>query len=551
MSTPSKPDLTQTESLLAESAWLRRIAAGLISRQDVDDLHQEVWARAMAAPPSSSGHGLRAWIRTVARRAAGRHQAQARIRADAEWSVAREAADAASAGQTQEAGGSERLELHRELVEVIAELDPEDRDLIVWRYFDEEGNDKIAERLGVSAATARKRLSRALGRLRTQLARTGRGSEGWMSALALLGAPAGSLRFGAAGAGTGVGGGAGSFSALSAMVFSKAGAAGLAAAAAVSVLLLLGNGMGGGKEAPALDAQTASVAAPDGVPADPAGAKPEAEPLVAPTGETAERNTPSEGERALSNSMEGRVLRAGRFPVEGARVWLVAGDLTTPAVTTDAKGRYRLEGIPLGRDSFELATLRAATGNGKCAVTYSGLLSKAREERVQIRDMILEDSMDLEVAVMHEGAPVPGARVDVSVGRNHLPLGTASAGADGIVRFCDVPRRSVHAQSAAAGRALSGAASLTAASAAQSGEARLGISLQASTEVYVRVTDSSNGGSPVEGAQLEAWIMHQPPSRYFSSLRSTDFASTYVRQRGVHGVTDAAGEAVLLGVAEG
>jgi DNA-directed RNA polymerase specialized sigma24 family protein len=61
---------TGIEALLAERAWLHRLARALAAPADADDLEQEVWARVLHRPPahaSDAGAGLRGWLRRVAR----------------------------------------------------------------------------------------------------------------------------------------------------------------------------------------------------------------------------------------------------------------------------------------------------------------------------------------------------------------------------------------------------------------------------------------------------------------------------------------------------
>ena len=180
-----------TDALLAETRWLRAVARGLVrDGGSPEDLAQDVMLDALEHRPSSDGGGLRGWLRTVARRRAGRIRSRRRVASDAEWQAARP-----EVAPTEESLSShDRLVLHEELARAIASLPASDRNVVIWRYFDERDTAWIARELGVSPPAARKRLSRALVRLRTKLDGTERGGEAWALALdALAAPPSGSL----------------------------------------------------------------------------------------------------------------------------------------------------------------------------------------------------------------------------------------------------------------------------------------------------------------------------------------------------------------------
>jgi len=135
--------------------------------------------------PSSDGGGLRGWLRMVARRRAGRIRSRHRVASDAEWHAAR----SEFAPPEESLSNHDRLVLHEELARAIDSLPASDRNVVIWRYFDERDTAWIARELGVSRPAARKRLSRALVRLRTELDGTERGGEDWALALCALAAP--------------------------------------------------------------------------------------------------------------------------------------------------------------------------------------------------------------------------------------------------------------------------------------------------------------------------------------------------------------------------
>jgi RNA polymerase sigma-70 factor (ECF subfamily) len=55
--------------------------------------------------------------------------------------------------------------------EAIESLDPIDREILTLRHFEELTNDEVAQLLGLAKAAASNRYVRALGRLRTALAK--------------------------------------------------------------------------------------------------------------------------------------------------------------------------------------------------------------------------------------------------------------------------------------------------------------------------------------------------------------------------------------------
>ncbi|HVS18545.1 MAG TPA: sigma factor-like helix-turn-helix DNA-binding protein, partial [Planctomycetota bacterium] len=83
-----------------------------------------------------------------------------------------------------------RLELQRELAVALSELEPSDRTVLVLRYLEELPTRELAARLELAEPAARKRVSRALERLRDVLdRRSGGNRSAWSLALAGLVAP--------------------------------------------------------------------------------------------------------------------------------------------------------------------------------------------------------------------------------------------------------------------------------------------------------------------------------------------------------------------------
>ncbi|MCA9001386.1 MAG: sigma-70 family RNA polymerase sigma factor, partial [Planctomycetes bacterium] len=177
MSIPPVPS-DPLAALLADAAWLKRLAVGLVGESGAEDLTQEVMVSAMKTPPHGSAAQLRAWAKTVARRLAARRGERGRNRTHAEMRAARpEASDGAS---------EERLHLHRRLTDAILDLEPSHRTVLVLRYLDDLSPNDVAQRLNLAPATARKRISRALAKLREKLDAEFGDRTTWMNAVGPL-----------------------------------------------------------------------------------------------------------------------------------------------------------------------------------------------------------------------------------------------------------------------------------------------------------------------------------------------------------------------------
>ncbi|MEZ6019131.1 MAG: sigma-70 family RNA polymerase sigma factor, partial [Planctomycetota bacterium] len=173
---PHDPHQEHTlQALLRDSGWIRRLAAGLVGRDQVEDLTQEVLVAALKGPGPREAAGIRAWVRTVAARLA----AHGRDRQDLQsWSDRQGARP-----EAVELQPDERLHWHRQLAEAMQRLPEPYRVALVLRYFDELNGPEIARRLGISEANARQRIARGLALLRADLDRTGGGREIWFGSL--------------------------------------------------------------------------------------------------------------------------------------------------------------------------------------------------------------------------------------------------------------------------------------------------------------------------------------------------------------------------------
>jgi RNA polymerase sigma-70 factor (ECF subfamily) len=157
----------------------RRLDRRLAARVDVSDVLQETCLEAARRMPDylrQPGMPFDLWLRWIAREkvlALHRRHLQADKRAVThEVRLPDATPAAASAGPTPsqalaaaETAGQVRTALER--------LDADERQILVWRHFEQLTNRAIAERLQISEAAANKRYIRALDRLRGLLADLG------------------------------------------------------------------------------------------------------------------------------------------------------------------------------------------------------------------------------------------------------------------------------------------------------------------------------------------------------------------------------------------
>jgi RNA polymerase sigma-70 factor (ECF subfamily) len=156
-------EVPTAEQLLQDIAWLKRLATTLANDQDeADDLVQEAWIAAWRRQPDAT-RPMRAWLTKVVRDLAGMKRRSDRRR------VARHAL----ADDTQVPAAPDdllaQLQLHRQLVELVIELDEPYRSTIIGRFVEGRTSASIAQSLGIPAGTVRKRLHEALARLRAGL----------------------------------------------------------------------------------------------------------------------------------------------------------------------------------------------------------------------------------------------------------------------------------------------------------------------------------------------------------------------------------------------
>lgn len=156
--TPARP-----EELLAQSAWVRRLAHSLVGEAAAaDDVVQETWKAALAHPPAGD-RPLRPWLARVVA-----NFARQRARSDGRRGAReRDAARAEALPGPDEL--VERLDSQRALAEELAQLAEPQRSTLLLRYFEDLEPSEIARRQGIPAGTVRWRLKRGLDELRERL----------------------------------------------------------------------------------------------------------------------------------------------------------------------------------------------------------------------------------------------------------------------------------------------------------------------------------------------------------------------------------------------
>lgn len=157
-------DAPTPEQLLADAAWLKRLAVTLAGNEtDADDLVQESWIAAWKRRPDPE-RPLRPWLAKVIRDVAGMKRRSERRRAAREESSVDHDAVTASPDSLLD-----QMRLHRLLVDLVLGLDEPFRATIIARFVEGRTSASIARSLRVPESTIRGRLREGLARLRVQL----------------------------------------------------------------------------------------------------------------------------------------------------------------------------------------------------------------------------------------------------------------------------------------------------------------------------------------------------------------------------------------------
>lgn len=173
------PSPLTAEHLLAQTAWIRRLARQLVRDDDLaEDLVQDTMVIALTRPPLHAA-ALRQWLRRVLT-----HLVFQRHRSEAARLVREREVTATEATSDP----LDQLLVSRAVVNAVEALRDPYRTVVVLRYFENLPPRAIAARLGVPVKTVNTRLNRAHGQLRSSLDGTYSGDrKAWILALLPLG----------------------------------------------------------------------------------------------------------------------------------------------------------------------------------------------------------------------------------------------------------------------------------------------------------------------------------------------------------------------------
>ncbi len=400
MTPPLVPSTSSTpEALLAERAWVRRVAGAIAGNDpDADDIAQDAWVSALRAPPTGGGTG-RTWFRRVLRnRFAETLRGGARRRRREEAVAQPEALPS-----TEEIVA--RAEAHRRVVEAVFALDEPWRTTIVLRFFEELTPAEIAARAGVPADTVRARVRRGVELLRESLAPRDDRRAAWV---VLLGPVGGSqaLRDAAHASSpasvSSLSAPSGGIALSSSTTKSVAAVVCLLAIAGAAWFFAAGDGGDGADGVPG-GAGDARTAAGGGTTTGDAAAR-AGDPDRAARGDAA--TAPSAVvEGAASVFGQVRFVSPDR-PAAGAKVELRRGE-ATHATTTDASGAFRFDGVAPGGPAVVSASLA-----GMAPASQSGIwLDRGEARRLDV--LRLDEPVKAEILVVAaDGAPVADATVE-------------------------------------------------------------------------------------------------------------------------------------------
>jgi RNA polymerase sigma-70 factor (ECF subfamily) len=387
MASPRSAHIT-AEELLEHASFLARLAREVVGDGErAADAVQEAYVVALERPPRSAA-ALRGWLATVVRNLARNARRGQDRRAQRERQAARperlEASELAL----------EKLEIQRLLFELVLALPEEKRTVLYLRYYEGEGPEAIAERLGVPVKTVKTRHTRALAELRERLDARSRGDRtAWVSALVPLFAPRTAPRGGPV-----AGGGAATI--LGGVLMKKLA---LALALVLAGWFLWQRTRSG---APDAAEPVARAQAPSNLPAPVAAPAPALE-TPAPAGTTALAARQPVGEERLSTTGALVVELSWSDGTPAAAVGIDAGCENDPApreerfrTTTDTAGRARFEALFAGP-----VRLRLDRG-----VDFEGVEVEAGATRT-VRLAIPEGDDVRGLVLDPEGQPVSGAEL--------------------------------------------------------------------------------------------------------------------------------------------
>ena len=253
--------------------------------------------------------------------------------------------------------------------------------------------------------------------------------------------------------------------------------------------------------APAAPAPPPAQAIDEAAPAAPtADAAPDSAPAATPPA------PPAVGGLAVV----GRVVDTKRFPVASAVVTLPVPGAGALRATSDAEGRFRIEGVPRpGAAAAWAGAVLARAPDGRAGLGQVWFTSE-RADPLRVEPIVVDAVLPLSVRVVRDGAPVPGARVHLGGGVTWVL--DAAAGPDGVARFDAAPKGAWHLLARAEDFSLAGRA-----------ECLLAPELAQPVEVAVKETGTvevkavvKGSADPVPGATFRVVVVQRSPGYIWS-----------------------------------
>ena len=406
------------DSLLQYEPFVRAVVRSLLSNEDqVQDVVQGTWLKAVDRPPHRGG-STRGWLARVAKNLARDHHRSEGRRRALERSVARKE-------QSVEVSGAQ-LAAHRSVVDGVLTLEEPYRTVVLLRYYQGLAPAEIAERLERNPATVRSQLHRAHELLRERLDAEYGGRAAWSALLLPL-------------IGTEV-----KSAGVSSTVVAKSALWALAAASAIAATAVLSGAFDGERERADLETDGAvAVTVEEATTEGPPRAEVVDERSDGPAGTA---------RQAVANELVATVTLAGE-PVADVDVWLLrSADVDAEMIEQNRELYLGIEGVfarfgAEGRtdEAGEVRFDRPAGEAALLAVSpgHVGIvpLGDAAAERVAIA---LEEVAEVEVRVVDQrGEPLAGVPVQLFGGttdQNRTPLRWRETAPDGTVRFRDFER---------------------------------------------------------------------------------------------------------------